>query len=98
MRRCVAFRTSGRPEARGVFDMHFPEMLKDQVGMAQRIYEHFGMSMSDEALRRMREFLAKNPRERHGTHRYTLEQFGLDRTRERERYRFYQDFFKVAEE
>ncbi len=98
MRRCVAFRTSGRPEARGVFDMHFPEMLKDQVGMAQRIYEHFDMSMSEEALHRMRSFLEQNPRDRHGTHRYTLEQFGLDRVKERERYRFYQDYFEVAEE
>lgn len=98
MRRGVAFRASGRPEARGVFDMHFSEMLKDQVGMAQRIYEHFGIPMSDEALRRMRSFIDRNPRDRHGTHRYTLEQFGLERGRERERYRFYQDYFKVREE
>ena len=80
------------------FDMHFAEILKDQVGMAQRIYAHFGMPMSDEARQRMRAFIAGNPRDRHGTHRYTLEQFGLDRETERARYRFYQDYFKVAEE
>lgn len=98
MRRCVAFRESGHPAARNAFDMHFPEILGDQVGMAQRIYAHFGIPMSEVALGRMRSFIAKNPRDRHGTHRYTLEEFGLDRTRERERYRFYQDYFKVSEE
>jgi hypothetical protein len=54
--------------------------------------------MSMDALHRMRSFIAGNPRDRHGTHRYTLEQFGLDRSQERARYRFYQDYFKVAEE
>lgn len=98
MRRGVAFRESGVPAARNVFDMHFADILKDQVGMAQRVYEHFGMPMSDEALRRMRAFIAGNPRDRHGTHRYTLEQFGLNPAKERARYRFYQDYFRVAEE
>ncbi|MBV6416042.1 MAG: hypothetical protein CMLOHMNK_00570 [Steroidobacteraceae bacterium] len=98
MRRGVAFRQSDLPAARNAFDMHFTEMLRDQVGMAQRIYAHFGMPMSEEVLTRMRAFIAGNPRDRHGTHRYTLEQFGLDRARERQRYRFYQEFFKVAEE
>lgn len=98
MRRGVAFRESGRRQAREAFDMHFPEILKDPVGMARRIYEHFDIPMSSEALGRMRGFIEHNPRDRHGTHRYTLEQFGLDPDRERERYRFYQEYFKVANE
>jgi len=98
MRRGVAFRTSGRKEAQNVFDMHFSDLVKDQVGMAQRIYRHFDIPMSDEALARMRRFIASNPRDRHGTHRYTIEQFGLDPVKERERYRFYQDHFKVNNE
>lgn len=98
MRRGVAFRKGGSSQAQGAFDMHFSEMVKDQVGMACRIYAHFGIPMSDAALERMRRFIASNPKDRHGTHRYTLEQFGLERARERERYRFYQEYFKVAEE
>jgi hypothetical protein len=27
----------------------------------------------------VRAYLADNPRDKHGTHRYTLEEFGLDR-------------------
>ncbi len=98
MRRGVVFRESDLPAARGAFDMHFAGIMKDPIGMAQKIYGHFGIPMTDEALRRMRTFIAGNPRDRHGTHRYTLEQFGLDRAKERARYRFYQDYFEVAEE
>jgi hypothetical protein len=45
----------------------------------------------------IRDFIANN-RGRHGTHRYTLEQYGLDPAQERKRYRFYQEYFHVADE
>ncbi|MBT4519287.1 MAG: sulfotransferase [Halieaceae bacterium] len=98
MRRGIAFRDSGRPEAADVFDMHFSELVIDQVGMVRRIYDHFGLTLTEDAVRRMREFIDHNPKDRHGTHRYTLEQFGLGPAAERERYRFYQDYFGVASE
>ena len=98
MRRGVAFRERGHPVARGAFDMHFAEILKDQVDMAQRIYEHFDIPMSEEALRRMRSFIASNPRDRHGTHRYTLEQFGLAAAEIRGRFARYAERFGVEVE
>ena len=44
----------------------------------------------------MQKFIDDNPKDRHCTHTYTMEEFGLDEAAERERYRFYQDYFKVA--
>lgn len=96
MRRFVDFRR--RDAARDVFDMHFAEFVRDQVGMVKRIYGHFGLPLPAATEQRMRDFIAGNPKERHGTHRYTLDQFGLDPARERERYRFYQDWFHVPVE
>jgi len=98
MRKGIAFRESGRPEAKTVFDMHFPELLRDQVAMAKRIYAHFGLELSPQAQRRMQAFIDANPQGKHGKHRYTLEQFGLEPAKERERYRFYQQYYGVAEE
>ena len=43
----------------------------------------------------MREFLAANPKDKHGVHRYSLEDFGLDPKLERERYRSYTERFGV---
>ena len=96
MKKFVEFRQSGKAE--NVFDMHFAELVKDQVGMVKRIYAHFGLPLTVATEQKMRAFIANNPKERHGTHRYTLEQFGLDPAQERERYRFYQDYFHVASE
>ncbi len=96
MRRFVDFRRSGK--AGNVFDMYFSELAKDPLGMAKRIYGHFGLPLPAATEQRMGDFIARNRKERHGTHHYTLEQFGLDPARERERYRFYQDYFNVPNE
>ena len=96
MRKFVEFRQDGK--ASQVFDMHFSELVKDQVGMVERIYAHFSLPLPTSTKQRMRDFIAGNPKERHGTHRYTLEQYGLDPAQERKRYRFYQEYFHVADE
>jgi hypothetical protein len=44
----------------------------------------------------MRRFLASNSKDKHGEHRYSLVQFGLDPAVERERYRFYTQRYEVA--
>jgi hypothetical protein len=78
--------------------MHFADLVKDPIAMVARIYEHFGLELGSDAERRMRAFLADNPQGKHGRHSYTLEEFGLDRAVERERYRFYQEHYGVESE
>ena len=97
MHRGVDFCRS-RPEAATIFGMHFAELVRDPVGMVKRIYAHFGLPLPASTEARMCDFIAGHPKERHGVHRYTLQEFGLDPARERERYRFYQDYFGVASE
>lgn len=77
--------------------MHFAELARDPLEMVRRIYRHFGLPLTPVAEQRMRAFIDDNPRERHGVHRYQLEDFGLDPVSERARYRFYQDYFGVAD-
>ena len=79
------------------FDMQFGEFLRDEVGMVRRIYAHFGWRLSDEAAERMRRFLAANPKDKHGAHRYTLADAGLDAATERARYAPYVDRFGVVD-
>ena len=78
--------------------MHFADLLREPVAMASRIYAHFGLKLGDEAEGCMRRFLAENPPGKHGTHSYTLEEFGFDRATERERFRFYQEYYGVETE
>ena len=86
------------PETAPVFDMHFGEFIRDEIGMVRRIYEHFGLSLGLDAEQRMRNFLAANPKDKHGTHTYTLADAGLDPVAERERYRAYQERFGIESE
>ena len=41
----------------------------------------------------MQRYLAETPKDRHGTHAYSLTQFGLNPDEERERYREYRERF-----
>ena len=43
------------------------------------IYGRFGLPWGVEAEKNMRGWLAANPQGKHGRHRYSLEEFGLDR-------------------
>ncbi len=97
MRNGVDFHRT-HPQASSIFDMHFAELARDPLAMVRRIYAHFDLPLSAATEARMREFIEGNPKERHGVHRYRLQDFGLDPARERERYRFYQDYFAVADE
>ena len=86
------------PETAPVFDMHFSEFIRDEIGMVRRIYQHFGLELTLDAEERMRRFLRENPRDKHGAHRYRLEDAGRDAATERERYRAYQERFGIESE
>jgi hypothetical protein len=86
------------PEDARVFDMHFADFIRDEIAMVRRIYEHFGRSLSPDAEARMRRFLAANPKDKHGAHRYTLAGAGLDAEAERRRYAGYQERFGIPSE
>ena len=66
--------------------------------MVRRIYDHFGLELTDEAASRMRRFLDANPKDKHGAHRYTLTDAGLDPAEERARYARYQQRFGIGSE
>lgn len=74
LRRCLEVRD--RHPDRFV-DVWFLDAAKDPVGQARRIYDVAGMTFPPEVERRMRDFMATNPREGRPPHQYTLEEFGL---------------------
>jgi hypothetical protein len=98
LERSIAVRARRLPEGPQVIDVHFADLVRDEIGTVRRIYEHFGLTLGADAEARMRRFLAANPRDKHGTHRYTLAASGLDATVERQRYAAYQRRFDVASE
>jgi len=80
------------------FDVHFHEFQNDPIDVVTRLYAHFGFPLDEDALTRMKTFMANNPRGKHGLHEYSFDDYGLDRAQERERYAAYQEHFGVASE
>jgi len=96
--RSVAAREDGSIPADRVIDVQYEAFMADPFGTIGGIYEWLGVELTPEADRRMRAFLAGNARDRHGLHRYSFADTGLDAGALRERARRYVDYFDVPEE
>ena len=79
-------------------DVRYEELLRDPMVSVRRIYERFGMTLPAEAEIRMREFLTRHPKDRHGSHRYGLSTFGLDAPALARRFKSYYDRFGIEPE
>jgi hypothetical protein len=72
--------------------------MRDPIGILRRIYAHVGLVFTGEVEDRMRRFLAANPQNKEGEHRYRLDDFGLDPMDIAERFRGYCECFAVQRE
>jgi hypothetical protein len=98
LERGMAARVSGLLPPSQVLDVQFHDLMRDEIATVRRIYSHFGLTLSPDAEARMRAFLAANPREKHGAHRYALAAAGLDQATERRRYVAYEARFGIPRE
>jgi len=95
----MAARADGTLNAERAFDMQFAQFRQDPVAMVGRIYQHMGLSLSDEVAGKMQAFLDHgNEGNRHAKHSYTLEESGLNLERERERFAKYQSAYQIPSE
>ncbi|MBN1345370.1 MAG: sulfotransferase [Phycisphaerae bacterium] len=79
-------------------DVHYDELIGDPVATAHRIYDHFGYRRSRRMDTAMQDWLARDADKKRTSHRYDLEQFGLDRpTIERLFNGYYQRYGLVPE-
>jgi hypothetical protein len=58
--------------------VQYVDLVADPIGTVRRIYEHYGCDYSDEFENHMKQWLADNRQHKHGAHRYSLEEYGLD--------------------
>ena len=61
------------------FDVQFEDILETPLEVIEELYRHFGFEWNAALRHRMHSYLQNRPREKHGKHRYTLEDFGLSR-------------------
>lgn len=79
----------------GFIDIAHEEISAEPLAAIEKIYDFLGWSLSDDARAAMNAFLAANPRNKHGEHRYSLEMYGLDRDTVISRFATYCERFGV---
>ena len=75
-----------------IIDLKFDDFIQDQMGVVEQIYQRFSWNLSDASRESMRNFLITNPPGKHGTHEYTLEQFGLNEEKIEKQFKSYIEF------
>jgi hypothetical protein len=96
--RSVTAREDMTVHADRVVDVQFGAFMADPFTTIRKVYERLGLELDDVAEERMRAFLAANPQDKYGGHRYTFAETGLDEGALRERVRRYQEYFDVPSE
>jgi hypothetical protein len=91
--RAVEFRESVGEEGFG--DVYFGELNVDPVRAIESAYSHLGLEMSGEAAEAMKRWALSNARGSHGEHEFSLEEFGLDPKKVRDRFASYMGHFDV---
>jgi hypothetical protein len=94
--RCLDVRATAPAER--FYDVDYQALLHDPMTVIEGIYRWFGLPLADGVLARMRTYLANNPQNRHGPHRYSLEDFGLRAEAVTKRYKRYTDEFRIPSE
>jgi hypothetical protein len=80
------------------YDMYFPDFISDQFTEVGKIYDALDLAMSDEGAAAMKAFIDDNPPGKHGIHRYSPEEFGVDPAQVRSEFRTYIEHFDLTEE
>jgi hypothetical protein len=87
------------PKVDAVFvDVNYVDLERDAISQAQRIYDHFGMTLDQSSKQAMAKYIAENRKGKHGSHRHTLEESGLKAEEVRERFKTYLEAYDVPRE
>ena len=61
-----------------ILDIQYADLVADPITTVQRIYAHHGYEFTESFEAAMRQWLTANRQHKHGAHRYTLEEYGLN--------------------
>jgi hypothetical protein len=96
--RLVDLTESGALDGWPVHHTHYADFMEDQLGTVGTVAKATGAPLTPETEAAMRAYLDAHPQGRHGEHRYSFEDLGVDPRDARERFARYQSFFGVENE
>jgi Sulfotransferase family len=91
----IAAGRAGPLACRPVLDVRYRDLMRDTIGTMGQICDFLEVPLTGAAERRMRAYLAENAQHKHGSHRYTAEQFGLSTADLAGRFAEYRETYRV---
>lgn len=82
-------------DASRFLDLDYREFVASPLDAIAKVYGHFELEMTDEAALSMRNHIESHPQGKHGSHRYSLEEYGLTADLVRDRLGFYISHFDL---
>ncbi|CAH1783977.1 unnamed protein product [Owenia fusiformis] len=76
-------------------DVYYPDMVDDSKGTMRKIYDKFGLELTQETLQNVEKYVAKNPINKHGKHSYKLATYGLTEDGVKNVFKRYIDYFNI---
>lgn len=80
------------------YDVNYSALLRDPIGTVRQIYDYFGYPFSTRMEENLNYWISENPQHKHGVHRYSLEQFGLNPGVVNSRFANYRERFNISVE
>ncbi|AFZ29906.1 hypothetical protein Glo7428_1338 [Gloeocapsa sp. PCC 7428] len=80
------------------YDVDYHNLVQDPIGTVRQIYAYFNYDFNPQMAENIQTWLARNPQHKHGVHRYSLDQFGLDPERVNAQFEQYCERFNVKRE
>ncbi len=81
-----------------VMDVYYADLIHDPMAEVERIYAFAGLELTDAARDAMEASRKANRKDRHGKHKYALEEFGLSVAIVDEKYAGYREAFNIPSE
>jgi hypothetical protein len=80
-----------------VYDVFYEELVSDPLGTVKRIYDHYDLAWSENNESALDGFINRNPKNKHGKHRYAAADYALIESEVADRLGFYCDYFGLKE-
>ena len=91
--RPLAFRQANPQRESQIVDCMYQDLFRDPIAMVKRIYQKFDIEYTPEFESRMQRYLADNQQGKHGRHKYSNEEYGIEPRRLYENNKAYFDHY-----
>ncbi len=78
-----------------IIDLLYEDLNKDWQPEVEKLYKHFDLELSDEALGNMTSWMNQNKQNKHGKHSHNLQQFGFDPEQLEKEFSHYRERFNI---